>query len=198
MSIQDLKINAWQNPIVNEADRPNRSAANMKEIFDSNTNELRDALNGVIDEVAIAAETVRTDLDPLVYLRGDGTYGVPAVGEAANGVPALGQKGQILVKKSAQSFDLEWADAEHVYDVTIPLSAWTNKRCTIAVEGVTERSVVEIIAPLSDYMTDKQLEALQAANIQDGGQTDGSITLVARGDQPEIDLPIRVIVRGAL
>ncbi|MDO4493827.1 MAG: hypothetical protein Q4C53_08090 [Clostridia bacterium] len=49
--LNDRKINAWANPIASEADRPNRSAADMKRIFDSNTNELKDALNGAIDDV---------------------------------------------------------------------------------------------------------------------------------------------------
>lgn len=49
--IDDRKIGAWANPIVNEADRPNRSAADMKSIFDSNSNELKDAVNGVVDDI---------------------------------------------------------------------------------------------------------------------------------------------------
>lgn len=52
MSITDNKITRWNNPIVNEADRPQRSASNMKEIFDSNSNQLRDALNILIDALA--------------------------------------------------------------------------------------------------------------------------------------------------
>ena len=52
MSITDNKITRWNNPIVNEADRPQRSASNMKEIFDSNSNQLRDALNNLIDALA--------------------------------------------------------------------------------------------------------------------------------------------------
>ena len=49
MSITDNKITKWNNPIVNEADRPQRSASSMKEVFDSNSNQLRAALNALID-----------------------------------------------------------------------------------------------------------------------------------------------------
>ena len=49
MAIQDNKITTWTNPIVNEADRPQRSAADMKAIFDSNSNQLKTALNNLID-----------------------------------------------------------------------------------------------------------------------------------------------------
>lgn len=47
--IKDYKIKDWTNPIVNEADRPQRSASSMKEVFDSNSNQLRAALNALID-----------------------------------------------------------------------------------------------------------------------------------------------------
>ena len=60
--------------------------------------------------------------------------------------------------------------------------------------GVTIASNQEVIpgAPV----TAEQLAALQAANIQDGGQEEGAFTLVAYGDIPKIDLPIRIILRG--
>ena len=50
--ITDNKITRWNNPIVNEADRPQRSASDMKAIFDSNSNQLRTALNNLIDALA--------------------------------------------------------------------------------------------------------------------------------------------------
>lgn len=56
--IDDRKIGAWSNPIVGEADRPNRSAADMKSIFDSNSNELKTAINGVIDDIGDGAFSV--------------------------------------------------------------------------------------------------------------------------------------------
>lgn len=60
--------------------------------------------------------------------------------------------------------------------------------------GVTITSNQEIIpdAPI----TKEQLAALQAANIQDGGQEEGAFTLAAYGDIPKINLPIRIILRG--
>ena len=52
MALTDNKITTWTNPIVNEADRPQRSAAEMKAIFDSNSNQLKTALNNLIDALA--------------------------------------------------------------------------------------------------------------------------------------------------
>lgn len=51
MAITDNKILSWTNPIVNEADRPQRTASEMKAVFDSNANQLRVALNGLIDDL---------------------------------------------------------------------------------------------------------------------------------------------------
>ena len=52
MAITDKKIGSWTNPVVNEADQPQRTAADMKAIFDSNSNQIKTAFNAVIDELA--------------------------------------------------------------------------------------------------------------------------------------------------
>ena len=46
---------AWTTPIVNEADRPKRSASAMKAVFDANSNDLKGTLNGLMDD--LEAET---------------------------------------------------------------------------------------------------------------------------------------------
>lgn len=65
---------------------------------------------------------------------------------------------------------------------------------TLQVEGVTADSNQEIL-PTVD-ITAEQLTAYQSANIQDGGQAAGSITLKAFGAKPEVDIPIRIMLRG--
>lgn len=77
---------------------------------------------------------------------------------------------------------------------TLSASGWADGVYGLSVNGVTETSNQELL-PAVD-ITAEQLEALQAANIQDGGQTAGNITLKAYGDVPTIDIPIRVIKRG--
>ena len=79
---------------------------------------------------------------------------------------------------------------------TLLATNWADTSYTLAVAGVRIDSAVEILP--GSAITEDQLEALQGANIQDGGQTAGSITLKAFGDVPTIDIPIRVIVRGDL
>lgn len=137
--IQDLKITEWENPIVNEADSPQRTAEEMKTIFDSNSNQLRTVVNSLIDALSsdgassIGAEVqgmegtsvqellaelkeltdrVVTDQDGTLFLANDGTYKLPDVGAAANGLPAGGSAGMVLVKRSDRFFDAGWEENE--------------------------------------------------------------------------------------
>ena len=79
---------------------------------------------------------------------------------------------------------------------------WSNNAYTLngsavaALEAVTAQSAWEILPGLS--ATDAQIEALQSANLLDGGQAAGSITIRAKNGAPTIDLPIRIILRGDL
>lgn len=52
MAIKDRKITAWTSPVSNEADQPKRTAAEMKAVFDANSNQLKDAFNNVIDDLS--------------------------------------------------------------------------------------------------------------------------------------------------
>ena len=79
---------------------------------------------------------------------------------------------------------------------------WSNNVYTLsgsdvaALSAVTAQSAWEILPGLS--ATDAQIEALQSANLLDGGQAAGSITIRAKNGAPTIDLPIRIILRGDL
>lgn len=81
---------------------------------------------------------------------------------------------------------------------TLLAASWTGEEApysyTLAVSGVTLTSNQEILPPVD--VTQEQLDAMQLANIQDGGQQAGEIILKAWGVKPTVDLPIRVIVRG--
>ena len=51
MSLQDRKITDWTQPVSSLADRPQMAASALKAAFDSNTNQIKPALNGVIDDL---------------------------------------------------------------------------------------------------------------------------------------------------
>ena len=92
----------------------------------------------------------------------------------------------------------DYAGTSKMVTATLLAASWTGSSApytyTLAVTGVTANSNQELLPALT--ITSEQLTALQAANIQDGGQAANSVTLTAFGDKPTIDLPIRVIVRG--
>ncbi len=52
MAINDSKILSWTSPVSAEVDQPVRAASAMKAVFDSNSNQLKTALNAVIDTLA--------------------------------------------------------------------------------------------------------------------------------------------------
>lgn len=108
-------------------------------------------------------------------LKGDGAGGVTA---AAPGTDYSGPRATVTA--------------------TLLASGWTGSEApfvyTLAIAGVTATSYQELV-PAVD-ITAEQLKALQAANITDGGQAAGSMTLKAYGKVPTVDIPIRVIKEG--
>lgn len=60
MAFSDYKITTWTQPVSGEADRPKRSASEMKAVFDSNSNQLKEAFNNLID--ALSADSVAAEL----------------------------------------------------------------------------------------------------------------------------------------
>lgn len=99
-------------------------------------------------------------------------------------------------KKLATEDDLAAkADKPTTTEATLLASGWTGDSApytyTLSVTGVTADSHQEFLPALD--ITAEQLTALQAANIQDGGQAEGTVTLKAFGTKPTIDLPIRVL-----
>lgn len=79
---------------------------------------------------------------------------------------------------------------------TIAASGWngTAKTYSINNELITATSDQELMPAIG--ITDTQLKALQKANIQDGGQSAGTLTLKAYGTVPTVDIPIRIKYLG--
>lgn len=82
--------------------------------------------------------------------------------------------------------------------VTLASASWTGDAApytyTISNSAITATSTQEL-SPATNITAD-QLSALQAANIIDGGQAAGSMTLKAFGEKPSVDIPVRIIVKG--
>ena len=133
-------------------------------------------LNGYVGSmIDVKAESKQAKITASGILKGDGSGGVSA---AVKGTDYAGPSVGVTATLSASSWSGD--SAPYTY--------------TLAVNGVTATSNQELLPALN--ITEEQLTALQAANIQDGGQAANSVTLKAFGDKPTIDIPIRVIVRG--
>lgn len=110
------------------------------------------------------------------------------VAAISNGVTSVnGQTGDVEIKVSTVS-------------VTLLASGWDTSgdwpKYTLALAGITADSNQEYLPPVNP--STEVVEALQAALFQDGGQAAGVAYILAYGDVPTIDLPIRVILRGVL
>lgn len=121
-------------------------------------------------------------------------------GDPGEGVPMGGYPGQILMKNGSADFDAAWMDGAVLVEAALYAASWVGNAApftyTLTLEGVAANNTVELLP--GGMITAEELKALQGANIQDGGQTDDSITLKAFGKKPAIDLPVRFIVRRGL
>lgn len=139
------------------------------------TGQTPSVLDGVTENVQTQINGKQAKITASGLLKGDGAGGVTT---ATKGTDYAGTSETVTATLLAAS----WTGASTPYTYTL------------AVTGVTANSNQELLPALN--ITSEQLTALQAANIQDGGQAANSVTLTAFGDKPTIDLPIRVIVRG--
>lgn len=112
--------------------------------------------------------------DVTVYLQVGDNFGANDLNKIAGSAKFVEKTGTLLASN--------WVGTE---------SPYTN---TLAMDGVTETNIVEIVTPSN--VTAEEVIAFQSAQILNGTQTLGSITLNAWGEVPGIDLPITIIVRG--
>lgn len=79
---------------------------------------------------------------------------------------------------------------------TLSASSWSSGSYAISDSLITASSNQEILPATT--ITAAQYNALSKAQIIDGGQSEGSLTLKALGTVPTIDIPIRIIFRGTI
>ena len=128
-----------------------------------------------------AAGNLQTEIDTLKKTVATNTDGVNA------------NKSAIALNKSA--IDTNTAKlVTTTKSLTLSSSGWNSGTYTINDSLITATSNQEIIPAVG--ITSDQYTALCAAQLVDGGQTTGSLTLTALGAVPTIDIPIRVIYRG--
>lgn len=121
-----------------------------------------------------------------------------AINSAAAASKAAGDAAAAVATEKDRAEAAETAITNSIQSTTVNITlyaeTWREGTYTITNELITSTSNQEII-PDANIKSD-QMNALQKANIIDGGQSTGSITLKALGTVPTIDIPIRIIFRG--
>lgn len=117
-------------------------------------------------------------------------------GDAVSNLMSEIEKNSTAIQEIARELE-EKPDAPTIVQATITAAGWTGEDVpyenVMTIEGVTAVSIVEVT--LQACPTEEQVTACAGAMLVDGGQVDGSITLRAMGDKPEVDIPITMIIR---
>ena len=137
MAITDKKIGSWTNPVVNEADQPQRTAAEMKAIFDANSNQIKAAFNAVVDE--------------LVGEGGAGNVGNGAFGEIPAGTVATQLAALLnMLGRYPSSLDIKGIrlSADNKIEVTLDGTTW--KPTAQTGDPVTDLGALPVAADIQD------------------------------------------------
>lgn len=131
---------------------------------------------------------------------GSGDIAIPVtaldVSKATAGTLPVARGGTGATTAAAALTSLGATPRSTLTSFTLTAAGWTGSAApysqTVSITGVTATSRNTICPALT--ITAVQLEALQSANLVDGGQTAGKITLKAFGDKPTINIPMRIII----
>lgn len=191
--------------------RPNSDYAQISVGFYNQGNGDMDIANPAVTFTNLANPLINTDAANKAYvdtsvstkqsaitangiLKGDGTGTVTAVEETE--VELVELTADSIGAASKQYVDSVATGT--ALSVTLASASWTGTAApytyTISNSAITATSNQEL-TPATDITAD-QLTALQNANIIDGGQAAGSMTLKAFGEKPSVDIPVRIIVKG--
>ncbi len=137
MAITDKKIGSWTNPVVNEADQPQRTAAEMKAIFDSNSNQIKTAFNAVVDELVGEGGAGNV---------GNGAFGeIPAGTVAAQLAALLNMLGSYPSSSDIKGIRLS---ADNKIEVTLDGTTW--KPTAQTGDPVTDLGAIPVAADIQD------------------------------------------------
>ena len=137
MAITDKKIGSWTNPVVNEADQPQRTAAEMKAIFDANSNQIKAAFNAVIDEIVGTGGAGNV---------GNGAFGeIPAGTVAAQLAALLNMFGSYPSSSDIKGIRLS---ADNKIEVTLDGTTW--KPTAQTGDPVTDLGALPVAADIQD------------------------------------------------
>ena len=76
MALIDRKVNDWSQAVLSLDDKPKMTASDLKTAFDSNSNQLKPAINGIIDDLTSANGASNIGLTPIDGLSGSNVQAV--------------------------------------------------------------------------------------------------------------------------
>lgn len=191
--------------------RPNSDYAQISVGFYNQSDGDMDIANPAVTFTNLANPLMNTDAANKVYVDTSVSTKQSAItakgilkGDGEGSITAAEETEVELVELTADSIGAaskEYVDSVATgttFSVTLASASWTGTAApytyTISNAAITATSTQELM-PATDITAD-QLTALQNANIIDGGQAAGSMTLKAFGEKPSVDIPVRIIVKG--
>lgn len=90
------------------------------------------------------------------------------------------------------------ADSSRIINTMLSASGWSGDNApftqTLPIEGLT--TIQNVAIDVAQNITDIQLQAACDAKITASEQTDGGLTILAKGTKPSCDIPVTVIIIG--
>lgn len=102
------------------------------------------------------------------------------------------------IETNMETLETIKANKTIIKTVTLEAAGWTGNEppysYTISMEEVTADNNIEVTYPVAP--TQEVYEQLTSAGLCGGSQSAGSMTLLAYGDKPTMDLPVTIFVKG--
>lgn len=203
---------------------PEGEASNVQaELAELNSEKHTHKNKGLLDQITQAFTTeLKASYDAIVTMLhgftitqtlGDERDKIPTSAAVANAIaltgnlPPGGTAGQFLAKRSGANYDFGWAEVTPAgigaavtsksVDVTLVASSWSGTNpstltVTVPDLGAAQNGTIGV----AKGATQAQRKAAAAAQIGIQSQAAGSLTLVADGAKPSINIPATVILLG--
>ena len=143
-------------------------------------------------------------------VQGDAGVGLPSGGSAEQiitkdhyGNTMWGEAYPLVINDSYSSSIKTYSSSKINNLISSPIKTisiapweWQNGSYVILDSRITATSNQDILPPIYSESTKIQIEAIQSANLMDGGQETGRATIVCGGTVPTITITLRIIFRG--
>lgn len=179
----------------------NESAYTHRTKINSNFNDLADEANEALDRVATVESSkmdkvanAKNNNIPVLDANGNLKDSGVSVNDfdSAGSVSTHNQAGDahstLFNKKANKSFALTGTLVASAWSDTAPYSQ------VLTIQGITANT--NGVIGVSDNATRSQYEVAASANLRKIAQSTNTVTIMAYGEKPTIDIPIEIIVMG--